>query len=204
MHDVRLALRQIRKRPGFIATAVLTLGLGLGATTALFTVVESVVLSPLPYEAPEELLRLDSPVPTLAPDAVWGLSESAYFYFRAENRTLAEIGAFSTWQPTLLRATASPTVQGAAVTPSLFRVLGARAALGRLFTEDEAAPGGPAVVVLSHATWRQDFGGDSSVIGRTTDLSTTPYEIVGVMAADLHLPDRRVDVWAPLRLDRTR
>lgn len=204
MSDLRLALRQLRRRPGFTLTAVLTLALGIGATTALFTVVRSVVLAPLPYEAPEELVVLDSPVPKLAPDAVWGLSEAAYFHFRDETTTLAELGAFSTTTASLAGDIEARRVARALVTRSLLTTIRARPALGRLFTAEEDGPGGPDVAVLGHEFWVRAFGADSSVVGTVIDLEAVPYEIVGVMAPGIHLPDHQVNVWTPRQLDPLR
>lgn len=204
MNDLRLALRQFRRRPGFTATAVVTLALGIAATTALFTVVRSVVLAPLPYENPEELVVLDSPVPKLAPDAVWGLSEAAYHYFREETSTLDALGAFSTATVSIGGDLEARRVAGALVTRSLLTTIRARAAVGRLFTADEDGPGGPQVVVLGYDFWVRAFGADSSVVGRTVQLDAAPARIVGVMAPGIHLPDHPVDVWAPRQLDPLR
>ncbi|HEX9690642.1 MAG TPA: ABC transporter permease [Gemmatimonadales bacterium] len=204
MNDFQHAVRQLVKHPGFTAVAVLTLALGLGAATALLTVLHSVVLAPLPYDAPDELVRLDSPVPRLAPEAVWGLSEAGYFHFRSGNRTLADIGAFSTARQNMASDQGASRVATAATTRSLLEVLRARPALGRLFTEEEARPSGPSVIVLGYDFWVRQFGADSSIIGSLVDLETIQHEIVGVMAPGTHLPDYHVDVWAPLRLDPLR
>lgn len=204
MNDVRLALRQFRRRPGFTATAVITLALGIAATTALFTVVRSVVLAPLPYEAPEELVVLDSPVPKLAPDAVWGLSEAAYHHFREETSTLEELGAFSTTTASFAGDVEARRVASALVTRSLLTTIRARPAVGRLFTEEEDGPGGPDVVVLGHDFWTRAFGADSAVVGTVIELEAIPYEVVGVMAPGIHLPDHGVDIWTPRQLDPLR
>jgi predicted permease len=204
LHDLRYALRALRRRPGFTFVAVLTLALGIGATTALFTVVQCVVLAPLSYDAPEELVQLDSPVPRLAPEAVWGLSEAGYFYFRARNRTLADLGGYVTAQQNVSGERGASRVASGIATRSLLQVLRARPGLGRLFDETEDRPGGPNVVMLGHDFWVRAFGADSNVLGSLIELEKTPHEIIGVMAPGIHLPDYRVDVWVPLRLDPLR
>jgi predicted permease len=203
LSDFRFALRSLRKTPGFTAVAVLTVALGIGATTALFTVLYSVVLAPLPYDAPDELVALDSPVPKLAPDAVWGLSEAGYFHFKNTTRTLADLGAYTTTEFNLASDAGARRVTAALVSKSLLDVLRARPALGRLFVEEEDRPGGPRPVVLGHDFWLREFGGDSSVVGSTIELQTVSRAVVGV-AAGFHLPQATVDVWLPWQLDPLR
>jgi predicted permease len=204
MNDLRYAARQFGRRPGFTATAVLTLALGIGATTALYTVVRSIVLSPLPYDTPEALVALNSPVPRLAPEAVWGLSEAGYFFLRGESRTITELGAYTTSRLNLSGDHGASRVAAALVSRSLLDVVRARPALGRFFTADEDRPGGPAVAVLGYDFWRRAFGADASVIGSTVQIQSVSREVIGVMAPDLHLPDHPVDVWLPLQLDPLR
>ena len=202
--DLGYALRRFRKTPGFTAVAVLTVALGIGATTALFTVLYSVVLAPLPYQEPEELVALDSPVPRLAPDAVWGLSEAGYFYFRDHSRTLTDLAAYTSPELTLAGDDRARRVTGALVTRNILDVFRARPTLGRWFSADEDRPGGPSVVVLGHDFWVREFGADSAVVGSTIELEAVTRQVIGVASRGLHLPSTQVDVWVPWRLDPLR
>ena len=200
--ELRQAARTLARSRGFAALAVLTLALGVGATTAIYTVLDAVVLRPLPYAASERLVSLSSPVPGVKPDAVWGISQAGYFDFRERSRTLEAIAAYSRARLAMEGDGQAELVQSAAVTASLFDVLRLRPVHGRLFTAAEDRPRAAPVGVLGHEFWTQRFGADPAVLGRTVRID--PYgavQIVGVMERGANLPDQPVDLWLPLQLD---
>ena len=195
--DIRFALRGLRKNPGFTAVAVITLALGLGATTAVFSVVDGVLLSALPYPEPERLLRVwhhntrnDAPREQVSyetftelVDAVSGIDAAA--------------GISPAWDFTLRGVGEPEHVEGYWVSASFFELLGVRPVVGRGFTPDEDRQGGESVVLIGHALWQRKFGGTPDVVGRTLDVSGTAATIVGVMPPGFQLFEP-VDLWAPL------
>ncbi|MCP3141579.1 ABC transporter permease [Pyxidicoccus xibeiensis] len=202
--ETRQALRSLARSPAFAVMAVLTLALGLGATTALYSVVDAVVLRPLPYAAPEQLVWLDSPVPGVGPEARWGLSEAGYFHFAREAHGLSALGVFSFESGSLATDEGAARVDTAWVSASMMDVLRARPALGRLLPTDGDLPGAPRIAVLGYDFWVRQYGADPRVLGMKVRLDGVPTEVVGVMAPGLHLPDDTVDLWAPLMLDPSR
>lgn len=179
--DARLALRSLRRSPGFTAIAMLTLALGLGASTSIFTVLEAVVLRPLPYREPDQLVTIASQVSGAATAGKWGVSVAGYFHYLGHNRTFSEMGAYAGGDGTLLGADGAERVSVMSVTASIPRVLGMRAAIGRLITADDDRRGAP-VAVLSHALWRSRFGADPGVVGRTVTIEAQVAQVIGVLA----------------------
>src|SRR5688500_1727165 len=181
--DLRLALRQLRKTPGFTIAAVLTLALGIGGNAAVFGVVNGVLLRPLAYPEPDRLVAIGhrtsgGDLPERLPSA-----SAAYTAYEG-NRSFEAMALYTTWQGSLAGGTGSPDwVDVVTATRSLFDVLRIPPALGRTFSPEEDRPGGPRVAVLSHGLWRRRFGGDSAIIGRTIVLDGTTRGIVGVMPA---------------------
>jgi predicted permease len=185
VRDARLALRALRRAPAFTVAAVLTLALAIGATTAIFSVVYALLLRPLPYPRPRELVT------------VWGSRRGELVAFRARLRTVVGLAA---WQPrgaTLDDGSESARVDGAAATPELFTTLGVRAALGRTFTAEEGMRGGDDVVLLGHALWRRRFAGDPHVVGRRILVDGAPRTVVGVMPPEFAFPSERAEFWIP-------
>jgi predicted permease len=200
-HSLRLALRTLARSPGFSVIAVATLAFGLAANAALFTIVDAVVLEPLPYPAADRLVALRHPVPGVGEGDEWGLSVAGYFYFRDHNRSFDEIGAFVTRELVLGGDGPPERVLAALTSASFLKVLRATPRLGRLYTEDEERPNADGVVVLGHDFWTRRYGSDSGIIGRRIDVHGYAREIVGVLPSGLHLPDANVDIWIPLGLD---
>jgi putative ABC transport system permease protein len=211
--DLRYAVRSLRANSGFTLAAILTLGLGIGAAAAVFTVVDGVLLRPLPYADPSRLQM----VWLSAPESQgWGsefpLSSGFYLDARDGVKGLAPMAAFRSWPFVLGSAgdgTAPEQVAGARADPTLFATLGIRPLLGRTFTAQESVAGAPRVVVISYALWQRRFGGARDVVGRTVTLSGERHTIVGVMPRGFAFPrgaelppglqfGRRTDVWAPL------
>jgi putative ABC transport system permease protein len=204
----RLGVRRLLRTPTFTVTTVLTLALGMGATTAIYTLVQRVVLDPLPYPHADRLVRLKNPFPAVGPNVQWELSTAQYFYYAKHAPDLAAIGLYGQ-NGANFEATGTPRrVTVAGVTASALGLLGARAIIGRLIDAKDDAPGAPLVAVLSRDFWRREFGGDSTVVGRTITLNDQPVQIVGVMAAGVELPAERgqavdapSDVWVPSQLN---
>ena len=196
--DIAYALRQMAKAPAFTAIAVLTLALGIGATTAIFSIVDAVVLRPLPYPEADRLVRLWETNPH---SNDFSSSDPDYLDWVAENRTLAQMAAIRDTSLSLVGDGEPVRLNGAAVTASLFPLLGAKAALGRTFRADEDRPGGATqVAVLSHGLWQRRFGSDPGVVGRNLRLEGRSYTVIGVMPARFAFPEG-AELWIPLAPD---
>lgn len=197
--DIRFAIRQLRRERAFTAVAVLTLALGIGATTTLFTVLQAVVLNPLPFPSSERLIDIS----TTSRGEPGAISAGNYFVIKERARTLHSVAALSGASFNLSEGGGDPErVRGAHVTPNYFEVLGVNPALGRGFTEEEGNPGGARVALLSHGLFVRLFGADRGVLGRTIMLSGRPFQAIGVMPEDFEIPQDSTDVWTPLALSR--
>jgi predicted permease len=196
--DARIGLRLLRRQPGFAAAAVLTLALGIGANTAVFSAIHAVLLEPLPYAESERLVRVGQP-------GIFGLARGpaiitneTYYAWRETTRTLEGLAAYAPRAFTLAGRGEARRVQGAAVSASLFTLLGARPALGRLFGPSDDRPPGARVAIVGHALWQSVFGGDRDILGRLVTLDGQPHAVVGVMPPGFYFPDRDAQIWTPL------
>lgn len=180
--DVRYAVRALRRSPGFAAAAILTLALGIGMNTAIFSVINAVVLRPLPYRDPVRLVLIDpSPLP-LSP--AWLTTA-----WRERTRTLSDFAGFIGPRPaTLVHAGASQAIDSADVTWNILSLLGVSPVIGRDFVPTDASPGAPAVGILSHEFWQGAFGGDRGILGRTVTVTGIPLTIIGVTPASFRFP----------------
>src|SRR5215831_1567236 len=161
LQDVRYALTMMRKNPGFTMAGLLTLGLGIGATTAVFSIVYGVLMRPLPYAEPSRIVRLSEEHPgAVSPLRAPMLSNLTYYAWSAAPRTVEQFAAYRPSAYTVTRGGQSARVEGADITPSLFAMLGETPALGRFFRDEDAATGSAAVIVLSDRGWRQHFSAD--------------------------------------------
>lgn len=213
--EVRQGARSLVRTPAFSLVALLTLAIGLGATAAIFAVLDAIVLRPLPYPAPDRLVSIMHPVSgkAVTSDKPWGVSPAGYFYFRREAHSLAASGIYLTTTISVRSPDGAERVQAGVITASLFNVLGARAAVGRLLDSADDVPNGPAVAVLGYGYWQRSFAGNPSVVGRTIDVEGTPRLVIGVAARGVDLPmpsafasqadfaGLAVDLWIPLKLD---
>ena len=193
------ALRTLRRQPTFVVVALLTLALGIGTNTAIFSVLKTVVLNPLPYENPEQIAVLWE----VNPDGNQGpVSAPTFEDWQREARTFESMAAYRHVDYSF-KGTGDPqNVPGLRATPELFTVLKSNAALGRTFTSDESLVGADRVVVLSHGFWSRALGADPSIVGRTINLDSVPYTVVGVMPASFEFPTAtNVEVWTPLAFD---
>ena len=197
--DVRHAARSLLRTPGFALVAILTLALGIGANTAIFSIVNGVLLRPLPYPQPGQLMFLTSRFPAMGFDQFW-VSPPEFFEFRELNQSFASVGAFTTGELNLMAGERPVRVRGAAVSDDLLTTLGVTPAQGRLFAPGETNANGPSLVILSHELWQSALGG-RPVIGQTVDLDGVRREVIGVMPPKLDVMDNHVEVWLPLGLD---
>ncbi|MBI4472713.1 MAG: ABC transporter permease [Acidobacteria bacterium] len=199
--DTRFAVRILLKSPGFSVAAVMTLALAIGANTAIYSVVEAVLLRPLPYQEPERLVMLWTEIPSQ------GVHEETTSYgnyedWRARNRVFEDLAVFDPFSSTLAGDSVEDnpeSISVARVSENFFRVMGIPPALGRTFSVDEQSERAR-VVVLSHAIWQKRFGASPGVIGRSTLLNGAPGRIIGVMPAGFKFPDADTHAWEPLTL----
>ncbi len=196
--DVRHALRGFRRNPGFALGTALTLGLGIGLNTAIFSVFDGVLLRPLPYAEPERLVRLWSNKVERGL-RFFSVSVPDFQDWRARNQSFGGVAAFERQQDLTLASDAGPEqVQGARVSAEIFTLLGAAPALGRVFGAAEDVPGAPdRPVVLSQSIWRR-LGADPKLLGRTLNLNGEPWIVIGVMPKDFTIPGNSAEVWTPL------
>jgi len=198
--DFKYALRQLRKSPGFAMTAVLTLAVGIGGVTAVFSIVDAVLLRPLPFAQPDRLVRLHEGIAHQFETA--NLPAPDVIRFTRENRVFSQVGGFVGEQYEVSGAGQPFAVRAERVTASLFPMLGAQPMLGRTFTHDEEEKNAP-VALISYGLWRDKFQGDASVVGRTVELDRRPWTILGVMPRQFEFPldagrlSAR-DLWVPM------
>ncbi len=200
MNDLRYALRQLRKSPGFTFVAVLTLALGIGANTAIFSVVNAVLLRPLPYPDPERLVVFNQTSPSMS--NVW-VSFPDYLDYRRDNKLFEHLAVSGQRSLSLsgLDGRDAEQVAGAIVTANFFKAVGLEPQVGRTFNDEEDRVGGPRLVVLSDKLWQRFFQRDHSVLGKTLTFGGEPYTVVGVMPPQMFSP-QQADAWFPL-LPRT-
>ncbi len=198
LSDTRYAIRELVKNPGFTLVAVVTLALGIGATSAVFSIIEGVLLRPLPYFEPERLVRLYETVPQFGRFSV---APANFLDWERESRAFESIAAFSSGSGTLTDGAAAERVSTVEVSHRIFEVLGVSPFHGRGFRLEEDAPGKNAVLVMSHGAWQRRYGSDPSILGRTLTLDGVPITVVGVMPPDFYFPSRETEFWTPLALD---
>jgi putative ABC transport system permease protein len=201
LRDMRYAIRQAGRNPGFSLVVVLTLGLAIGATSAIFSVVNGVLLRPLPFPEPDGLVRVHEVVPQYGRFSV---APASFLDWRRQNTVFERIAAYTSSSVTFDGGEGPERLTTASVSWDLFDLLQVSPALGRGFREEEDAPGRSGVAVLSHGTWQRRFGGDPAVLGRTVSLSGAPVTIVGVMPASFYFPTREAELWTPLALNPAR
>ena len=202
LQDLRLGARVLRKNPGFTTIAMITLALGIGANTAIFSVVNAILLRPLPYAKPTQLVRLWESEPS------WGYFRNVvnpfnFMDWRDNAKSFQSMAAIQV-SMTNLNAQGQPiAVQGMQVSPEFFSVLETPPILGRTFTADDGIAGHDKVVILSYALWQEQFGGERGVIGQKMEVDGVPCTVIGVMPRDFSFPNVKAEVWGPLTLART-
>ncbi len=209
--DVRYACRTLLRSAGFSSVTVLLLGLGIGATTTLFSLTYGVLLKPLSWPEPDRLVRLQETRGGSHGRVPWTISNTTYYAWREQPQTIEELGGWTRAQLMTVTAGSGEPERLAVgrVTPSLLRVLRARPAAGRLFTDDDTgANTGPGVavrsdvVILSDAVWQRRFGGDAAIVGRSVRLDDRLVTVVGIMPRDFAFPDSETQAWVPMGVAR--
>src|SRR5262249_31846550 len=199
MEDIRFGLRLLRKSPGFTLIAVITLALGIGANSAIFSVVNAVLIRPLPYPASERLVTLWNKYPKM------GMSEASWsgpdFADRREaDRVFERIGVYTDANLNLTGGGEPERIQGVRVSEGLLPALGVPPERGRFFTPAEDRPGGPAVVLVSRGLWKRRFGGDPDLIGKGITLNGRSHTVIGIMPDGFGFPSPRTEMWVPAAL----
>lgn len=196
-HNIRYGFRALSRAPVFTLAVIFSLALGIGATSAIFSAVNAILLRPLPFQEPERLVVLsessrsveDDKVPVAPPD---------FFDWQTQSRQLAVLAAYHPWSFSLSGGGDPEQLGGAVSTPELFKVLGVAPMLGRIYRQEECHFGGPAVIVLSHGLWQRRFGGDPKILGRAVTLDDLSYTVIGVMPPDFKFPTA-AELWKPLQ-----
>ena len=196
LHDVRYGWRTLRRNPGFTFAALVTLALGIGANTAIFSVASGVLLRPLPYADPNRLAMVWMTNSRINLFEDWH-SYPNYWDYRAQNTTFDDMAVFNGTSRTLTGQGDPDRLIGAHSAAHLFDILGVRALRGRVYTEAEDRPGANRVVVLSYGLWQRRFGGQDDVIGRKIDLNGVSTEVIGVMPEGFAFPTRETEFWIP-------
>lgn len=206
LQDIRYAFRMLLKRPGFTVIVVLTLALGIGANTTIFSAIDAVLLSPLPYKNPERLMVVWETNKQLGPE-LWDRNEAAignFLDWRSHNQSFDQLGALFDTSMNLTGAGEPQRIQSCVVTSHFFQVLGVQPMLGRSFLPEEEKPGSPFTVIISHDLWQRQFGSDPTVINKSLTLNGHQVAVIGVMppAFEVQFPNsKHVDLWAPMVID---
>jgi predicted permease len=206
VQGIRYSLRMLRKSPGFTVVAVLTLALGIGATTAVFSVVEGVLLKPLPYPHPGELIFASHTAPGIGIKGLTDLtsSPSTNFIYREQNQTLQDIGLYDSDSVSVTGLAQPEQVSAVDVTDGTLPILGVPPMLGRFFTRADDSPGSPLTAILDYGYWTSKFGADPSVIGRNITVDGQPREVIGVMPQSFRflMEQQEPEIFLPLQLNR--
>src|SRR5215212_2919530 len=199
LQDLRYSLRRLRKSPAFSAIVILTLALGIGANTAIFSVVNAVLLRALPYKDPDRLVNVQHFYPSLKLHA--GSAAPTYQDLRDKSRTFGALAIQTGWGPAMTGHGDPERLNGQRVSAHYFRMYGVPTAKGRPLLPEEDAPGKEHVVVLSDRLWQRVFGGDATAVGQKLMLNGEAYDIVGIMPPGFYdFFNRETDVWVPLAL----
>ena len=208
MTQIRHALRRLARARGFTAAALLTLTLGIGATAAVFTVVNAVLLRPLPFPGAEQLVDLSHTL-TVSGISRVDQSDATFLYYAQANRVFSDVGAYRVTGVNVGRVVGSSAddraerVNAGLVSASMFRTLRATPLIGRTFRDDENLPASPKTVILGQDFWERKFGGNRALIGKQLEIDGVAREVVGVMPADFDLPAENTDLWLPITIDPT-
>ncbi len=199
IQDVRYALRQLRKSPGFSTVAVITLGLGIGVNTAIFSVVNAALLRPLAFQDPDRLVRVwhVPPAKSFPGMATFAVSAANFVDWKSQNKTFDQMAIIAYHSFTLTGGDKPEQLDASAVSSGFFSTLGVPAVLGRVLSPEEDQPGHSHVVVLSHRLWQEHFGGNREIVGRNSSLDGQSYLVAGVMPASFRFPDF-AQMWTPM------
>src|SRR5262245_33254179 len=203
LKEIHHAARRLVRSPAFTLASVLTLALAIGANAAIFSVVERVVLKPLPFPDSDRVIKLEHLVPRVSLPSFAAMPQGIYFQYLDRAKTMAAVAAYQPGEATFAGETEPERISVVRVTPSLFSVLRVSPARGRWFTDEEGTPGGPRAALLSHGFWIRRYGGDAAIVGRSVTFDGTPTFVAGVMPPSFAFPDARVDAWLSEQLDRS-
>ncbi|HEX3253746.1 MAG TPA: ABC transporter permease [Pyrinomonadaceae bacterium] len=198
--DLRYGARILLKQPAVTLVAVVTLALGIGANTAIFSLVNGILLRPLPFRKPDRVVRLIQSSPKLGL-ATWGVSQADFAAYREQNRSFESVALYNSTATNLTGTGEPERLPMTSVSADFFKVFGVSPLLGRTFVEGEDTQGRNLVCVISYAFWQRRFGGDPNIVGRMLNLNNIPTQIVGVMPADFKYPRLEIDLWTPMALD---
>ncbi|MCH7824799.1 MAG: ABC transporter permease [Acidobacteria bacterium] len=199
LQDLRFAVRGLTKSPAFAAVVILTLGLGIGANTTIFSVVNGVLLQPLPYPDPDRIVQIAETDPEMEMERNSSMaSQRLFLAWRESGRAFSDMAMYSEQAATLTGRDEPIRLTGSAVSPTLFRLLGVDAAVGRTFTGDEETPGNDNVILLSSRAWQRYFGGDPDLVGQQLRLDDRSRTVVGIMPPAFDFPDPSVEYWVPM------
>jgi putative ABC transport system permease protein len=199
--DLRFALRQLRRSPGFAAFIIATLAIGIGANTTIFGVVNALLLRPLPYRAGDELVSLTGAYKNRGDD--WSVALPNAVDWGKRNRTFSALGFYQGASLTLAGGERPERLEGVSLSATMLPLLALQPLLGRVFTPEETSPKGERVVLLSYGLWQRRFAGDRTIVGRTITLSGNPYTVIGVLPANRFFPHGGVQLYLPLRQDES-
>ena len=197
IQDIRYAVRILIKTPVYTSIVVLTMALGIGANTAIFSVVNDVLLRPLPYANPDQLTLLRETNPRQATDQL-NVSPANFLDWREQNQTFEALAAFRYWGYVLTGTTEPERLRGMRVSADFFQILRVEPAIGRLFLKGEDESGAEPVIIMGHGLWQRRFGGDPNLVGQSVVLDGQNYTVAGILPADFQFRERPVDVWVPL------
>ncbi|MGA3236478.1 MAG: ABC transporter permease [Bryobacteraceae bacterium] len=200
-NQIKHIMRRLRRSPMFTAITLVTLAIGIGANTAVFSVIEGVLLKPLPYAAPDELVGVWLTAPGIGIKDV-NMSPSSYFIFREESRVFQDIGLYSRDSDSVTGLAEPEQVPTLNVTDGVLPLLGVQPILGRWFTRKDDSPGSPETIMLSYGYWQRKFASDRSVIGRRIDVNGRPREVIGVLPSTFRFLDTKPALLLPFRFDR--
>src|SRR5262245_51910606 len=195
--DLRYGARMLLKSPGFTSAAVLSLALGIGANTAIFSVVNAVLLRPLPYERPDEIMKLWTTQPEKGALRL-PFSAPNFVDLKEQNRVFTDMAVYRGWQFILTGAVEPLRVFGHRVSAGFFPVLGVKPLLGRGFLYEEDKPGNDRVVIISYGLWQSHFAADPGIIGRSLTINDVNRRVVGVMPSDFHFESQENALWVPM------
>src|SRR5581483_4902857 len=204
--DIRFAIRSLLKQPGFAGVAIVTLALGIGANAAIFSIVNAVLLRPLPFPDVDRIVRVRGAI--IGTSGFDNLSPMDFIDYRSRARRFDRLAAYNNYADATLTGTGEPErIAGTRVSADFFGVVHVTPMMGRDFTTDDDGPDAPRVALLAYGFWKRRFGADPAIVGRTIALNNMPTQVIGVLPASFRhpFPDnaRQPDVFVPFRLDRT-
>jgi predicted permease len=197
LQDIRYGLRGFLRAPGFAVVALLTLAIGIGANTAMFSVLNAVLLRPLPYRDPSRIVALQQSNMAVPGLETTGVSPLEYLDYRERTHAFSAVGGVIVDDMNLTGGSEPQRIRTGRITPSMFDVLGVQPMLGRAFRADEDHYGGPKLVILGYALWQQHFGADRGIVGRTVRLDNMPFEVIGVMPPSFKFPYEGTPFYEP-------